>query len=60
LKKATDLLYTYYFNFNFFVCDIIMSTSADKALLPTGMADVLPPDAAFEAYVIEQLMGMIG
>ena len=33
-----------------------MSNLADKALLPTGMADVLPPDAAFEARVVEQLM----
>jgi ATP phosphoribosyltransferase regulatory subunit len=29
---------------------------ADKALLPTGLYDVLPPDAAFEAEVVERLM----
>ncbi len=33
-----------------------MSDFADKALLPAGMCDVLPPDAAFEAYVVERLM----
>lgn len=33
-----------------------MSDLADKALLPTGMTDVLPPDAAFEAHVVERLM----
>lgn len=27
-----------------------------KALLPAGMADVLPPDASFEAAVVENLM----
>ncbi len=33
-----------------------MSDSADKALLPAGMSDVLSPDAAFEAAVLERLM----
>ena len=33
-----------------------MSDFADKALLPTGMADVLPPDAEFEAHVVERLL----
>ena len=33
-----------------------MSDLADKALLPAGMCDVLPPDAAFEADVVERLM----
>ncbi|NQV44142.1 MAG: ATP phosphoribosyltransferase regulatory subunit, partial [Rhodospirillales bacterium] len=40
-----------------------MSTTndnADKALLPAGMADVLPPDAAFEATVVERLMARFG
>ena len=32
------------------------ANNADKALLPAGMADVLPPDAAFEADVVERLM----
>lgn len=33
-----------------------MSDFADKALLPTGMADVLPPEAEFETHVVERLM----
>jgi ATP phosphoribosyltransferase regulatory subunit len=33
-----------------------MSNFADKALLPTGMVDVLPPDAEFEAHVVERLL----
>lgn len=33
-----------------------MTDFADKALLPAGMTDVLPPDAAFEAEVLEALM----
>ncbi len=33
-----------------------MSESAEKALLPAGMSDVLAPDAAFEAAVLERLM----
>ena len=32
--------------------------NADSALLPTGMSDSLPPDAAFEANVVESLMQM--
>lgn len=32
--------------------------NADTALLPTGMSDSLPPDAAFEADVVERLMHM--
>lgn len=34
--------------------------AADKALLPAGMSDVLPPDAAFEASVVERLMAWFG
>ncbi len=30
--------------------------AADKALLPAGFVDVLPPDAAFEAASVERLM----
>lgn len=33
-----------------------MSDFADKALLPTGMCDVLPPDAEIEASATEQLV----
>ena len=33
-----------------------MSDTSDKALLPAGMCDVLPPDAAFEAETTERLM----
>lgn len=33
-----------------------MSNTSDKALLPAGMCDVLPPDAAFEAETTERLM----
>lgn len=33
---------------------------ADKALLPAGMSDVLPPDAAFEAAIAEQVMAEFG
>jgi ATP phosphoribosyltransferase regulatory subunit len=33
-----------------------MSDFADKALLPTGMRDVLPPDAEIEASATEQLV----
>jgi ATP phosphoribosyltransferase regulatory subunit len=33
-----------------------MTESAENALLPAGMRDVLPPDAAFEAAVVERLM----
>lgn len=34
--------------------------NADKALLPAGMADALPPAAAFEATVVERLMTRFG
>ncbi len=37
-----------------------MSDSSDKALLPAGMCDVLPPDAAFEAETTERLMAFFG
>ncbi len=37
-----------------------INDNADKALLPAGMGDVLPPDAAFEADVVEQLMAAFG
>ena len=33
---------------------------ADKALLPAGMSDGLPPEAAFEASIAEQLMSEFG
>lgn len=33
-----------------------MVDNAENALLPAGMRDVLPPDAAFEAAVVERLM----
>ncbi|HEX9701446.1 MAG TPA: ATP phosphoribosyltransferase regulatory subunit [Rhodospirillales bacterium] len=33
-----------------------MIESAEKALLPAGMSDVLAPDAAFEAAALERLM----
>ena len=33
-----------------------MVDKADKALLPAGMSDVLAPDAAFEAWVLDRLM----
>lgn len=36
------------------------ASKADKALLPAGMSDVLPPEAAFEAAVSEQLMAHFG
>lgn len=32
-------------------------TAANKALLPTGLRDVLPPDAVLEAHAVEHLMG---
>jgi ATP phosphoribosyltransferase regulatory subunit len=34
-----------------------MTEIADKALLPTGLRDVLPPDAALEAHVVDRLSG---
>ncbi len=33
-----------------------MTDKADKALLPAGMSDVLAPDAAFEASVLDRLL----
>jgi len=33
-----------------------MTEKADKALLPAGLSDVLAPDAAFEASILERLM----
>ncbi|MBI4184452.1 MAG: ATP phosphoribosyltransferase regulatory subunit [Proteobacteria bacterium] len=34
-----------------------MADTPHRALLPAGLRDVLPPDAAFEARVIEDLLG---
>jgi len=36
-----------------------MTELAEKALLPTGLQDILPPDAAFEAAIAEQLLGHV-
>ena len=33
-----------------------MNNFSDRALLPAGMCDVLPPDASFEAATVERLM----
>jgi ATP phosphoribosyltransferase regulatory subunit len=35
-----------------------LSRSAETALLPAGLQDVLPPDAAHEAATVERLMGI--
>lgn len=35
-----------------------MSDTANKALLPTGLRDVLPPDAALEAEAVNRLVGV--
>jgi ATP phosphoribosyltransferase regulatory subunit len=35
-----------------------LSRSAESALLPAGLQDVLPPEAAHEAAIVERLMGM--
>ncbi len=35
-----------------------MVQSADKALLPAGLKDVLPPTAAYEADTVERLIGV--
>ena len=35
-----------------------MSRSAETALLPAGLQDVLPPEAAHEAAMVERLMGI--
>ena len=32
-----------------------MTNSAEKALLPAGLQDLLPPDAAHEAATLERL-----
>ena len=37
-----------------------MSDSSNKALLPDGLRDALPPDAAHEAAMIERLMQFVG
>jgi ATP phosphoribosyltransferase regulatory subunit len=37
-----------------------MSTSPNKDLLPDGLRDALPPDAAHEAAIVEQLLRLIG
>jgi ATP phosphoribosyltransferase regulatory subunit len=34
-----------------------MDRTADPGLLPQGLRDILPPDAGFEARVVEQLLG---
>lgn len=34
-----------------------MTDIANKALLPAGLRDVLPPEAAFETHVVESLVG---
>jgi ATP phosphoribosyltransferase regulatory subunit len=36
-------------------CDATMTDFANRALLPAGLRDILPPDAAFEAAVAEAL-----
>jgi len=36
-----------------------MTDSAENALLPAGMRDVLPPDAAFEAATVARLMASL-
>ena len=33
-----------------------MIIKKDNGLLPVGLSDVLPPDAAFEAYILERLL----
>jgi ATP phosphoribosyltransferase regulatory subunit len=37
---------------------VSLSRSAESALLPAGLQDVLPPDAAHEAATVERLMGI--
>ncbi|WP_142848799.1 ATP phosphoribosyltransferase regulatory subunit [Telmatospirillum sp. J64-1] len=34
-----------------------MNDYANRALLPAGLRDILPPDAAFEAEIVQRLMG---
>jgi ATP phosphoribosyltransferase regulatory subunit len=38
--------------------EVALSRSAESALLPAGLQDVLPPDAAHEAATVERLMGI--
>ena len=37
-----------------------MSDAYNKALLPDGLRDVLPPDAAHEASIVERLLHIVG
>jgi ATP phosphoribosyltransferase regulatory subunit len=37
-----------------------MSDQENNALLPAGLRDMLPPDAAFEAEVVERLVAFLG
>jgi ATP phosphoribosyltransferase regulatory subunit len=37
-----------------------MTEQERNALLPAGLRDILPPDAAFEAAIVERLMALIG
>ncbi len=37
-----------------------MDRTADPGLLPQGLRDILPPDAAFEADVVERLLAAFG
>jgi len=37
-----------------------VQASAANALLPTGLSDLLPPDAAFEAAVVDRLTALFG
>jgi ATP phosphoribosyltransferase regulatory subunit len=37
-----------------------MTESGEKALLPPGMNDLLPPAAAFEAATVESLIAAFG
>jgi ATP phosphoribosyltransferase regulatory subunit len=37
-----------------------MSDLEHKALLPAGLRDMLPPDAAFEAEIVERLVAFLG
>ena len=37
-----------------------MNESPDRGLLPAGLEDLLPPDSAFEAGVMERLLACFG
>lgn len=37
-----------------------MTDTANKALLPTGLRDILPPDAALEGHVVDRLLAAFG